>query len=151
MGRFIALGELARGAAAPKDKTKKWVHALKVEAIAYMKKEDLAKRTPDTTDCPYVTRTALGGTGGRDVGGGSHGGAQVREGDDFYKVPRGNRGSSMSVSMPIVSRGARLWHARSRGHFVLLLNFTANTTCLLLVLFCTVIYCTAMHCMVLVQ
>ncbi|CAN0158956.1 unnamed protein product, partial [Ectocarpus fasciculatus] len=56
--RFISLGELAAGSAAPKDKTKKWVHALNLEPIAFMKKDDLSKRSADTTDCPYVARKA---------------------------------------------------------------------------------------------
>ncbi|CAM9931391.1 unnamed protein product [Ectocarpus sp. 6 AP-2014] len=51
--RFISLGELAAGSAAPKDKTKKWVHALNLEPIAFMKKDELSKRSADTTDCPY--------------------------------------------------------------------------------------------------
>lgn len=77
--RFIALGELATGSAVPKDKTKKWVHALNLEPIAFMKKEELSKRSADTTDCPYVARKVLGGAGGggRGSGGGIGGGAQV--------------------------------------------------------------------------
>lgn len=77
--RFIALGELATGSAVPKDKTKKWVHALNLEPIAFMKKDDLSKRSADTTECPYVARKVLGGAGGGGRGGGGVGGGpQVR-------------------------------------------------------------------------
>ena len=42
-----------------------------------MAKEELGKRSADTTDCPYVARNVLGGAGGGRGGGGVGGGAQV--------------------------------------------------------------------------
>jgi hypothetical protein len=39
---------------ASKDKNKKWLHALSVEPIVHMSKEDLLAEPTGTTDCPYV-------------------------------------------------------------------------------------------------
>ncbi|CAM9607667.1 unnamed protein product [Scytosiphon promiscuus] len=82
--RFIALGDLSTGSAAPKDKTKKWMHALNLEPISFMKKEELSRRSVDTTDCPYVARKVLGGAGGGRGGGGGVGGGPQGGGDKAW-------------------------------------------------------------------
>ena len=39
---------------ASKEKNKKWLHAISVEPIVHMSKEDLLAEPAGTTDCPYV-------------------------------------------------------------------------------------------------
>ena len=48
--RFIGLGKVSTS----KDKNKKWLHALSLEPIVHMSKEDLTAIPLGTTDCPYV-------------------------------------------------------------------------------------------------
>lgn len=61
-----------------------------------MKKEELLKRSADTTDCPYVTRKALGGVGGG--GRGRGGGAQV----GVFVVMRGGYSRGIGLDVGVV-------------------------------------------------
>ena len=48
--RFIGMGKVTTS----KDKNKKWLHALSLEPIVHMTKEEISAELPSTTDCPYV-------------------------------------------------------------------------------------------------
>ena len=48
--RFIGIGKISIS----KDKNKKWLHALSLEPIVHMTKEEICAELPSTTDCPYV-------------------------------------------------------------------------------------------------
>lgn len=65
--RFIGLGNVPDSpeavAAAAGDKALKWFHALSVEPISFMPKEQLAEQPEGTTNCPYILQTATSSVG----------------------------------------------------------------------------------------